>query len=110
MVPGGEVEGSESDEEALHREIWEEMGIGIADVVRVGEKVKPPSADFIDEDVEFHFVDYYARALSKNVRPGPEADLCGWYTLDDARQLHLVDTTRELIEQFAVWYIDRDSA
>lgn len=39
LVPGGRMEEGETEEEALRREIREELGIGITDLYRVGESI-----------------------------------------------------------------------
>lgn len=52
VVPGGKIEDGEAEEDALRREIREELGIEITDLHRVGEYKKPPGPDFADQAVE----------------------------------------------------------
>ena len=63
IVPGGEIKEDEGEEAALKREIKEELGIEISDIVRIGEKNKKASFDFKDHTINFHFIDFYAKAL-----------------------------------------------
>ncbi|MEK6951281.1 MAG: NUDIX domain-containing protein [Nanoarchaeota archaeon] len=100
LVPGGRIEEGESEEEALRREIREELGIKITDLYRAGESVKLASSDFTDPTVEFHFKSYFARVESTNIEPNHEITEYGWFTLAEARQLPLLDSTRNLVEQF----------
>ena len=101
LVPGGKIEAGETEEEALRREIREEMGIEITDLERVGEVIKPPSKDFKDPELTFHFIDFYAKAQSTQVKPNHEISEFGWYYLEEAFKLPLVDTARSFLERFA---------
>lgn len=100
VVPGGKIKDGEGEEEALRREIREELGIEISDVVRVGEKKKLPSSDFHDSALTFHFIDYFARALQTGITPNDEIQEYGWYSFDEALKLPLLDSTRDLINKF----------
>lgn len=101
IVPGGEIKKDESEEEALRREIREELGIEISDLVRVGEKEKPESSDFKDSTVRFHFIDFFARALQTKITPSDEILECGWFSIDKAFKLPLLDSTRNLLNEYA---------
>ena len=100
VVPGGKVEYGESEEEALRREMREELGIEITDIVKVGEKIKKPSRDFKDDEMTFIFKDYFARACSTEVTPNEEISNYGWFSVEEALDLNLLDTTRKFVEQF----------
>jgi len=100
LIPGGRMEEGETEEMALRREIREELGIEISDVVKMGESIKLPSPDFIDSTVEFHFKTYYAKATSIEIKPNAEILSYGWYTLEQALQLPLLDSTRNCLKQF----------
>ena len=100
IVPGGKIEDQETEEQALIREIKEELGIEIIHIKKVGEKVKPPSKDFKDETTTIHFIDFFAKAVSTEIKPNHEVLEYGWFEIDDALALPLLDTTRNFVEQF----------
>lgn len=100
VVPGGKVEEGESEEDALRREMREELGIEITDIVKVGEKVKEPSNDFKDSEMTFIFKDFFCRACSTEITPNEEISNFGWFTVEEALELNLLDTTRKFVLQF----------
>ncbi len=101
LVPGGRIENGESEVDALKREIKEELGIKITNIKKISEKIKPPSKDFKkDETLSFHFYDYFAKAISTNIKPNHEIINWGWYTITQALELPLMDTTRNFVEVF----------
>ena len=97
VIPGGAIEAGESEEDALRREIREELGIEIADIVKLSESVKKASKDFIDPEVEFHFKTFAAKAMSVKITPNEEIKDYGWFSLADALELALLDSTRDAI-------------
>lgn len=100
LVPGGRIENGESEDEALHREIKEEMNISITNLYRVGESYKKSSSDFKNNEITFHFIDYFAKALSADVKPNSEILEYGWFSVEEALNLQLVDSTRNLLGKF----------
>jgi nucleoside triphosphatase len=108
LVPGGRMEEGETEEQALRRELREELKIEITDLYRAGESVKLASHDFTDPTMEFHFKSYFARVESTNPEPNHEITEYGWFTLAEARQLPLVDSTRNLVEQFGEYLAHKE--
>jgi nucleoside triphosphatase len=100
VVPGGEIEQGENEEEALRREIREELGIEITNLEMVGEKKKVASSDYKDKELHFHFIDFFAKALQTKIVPNEEILKFGWYRIDEALELNLLDSTRDLVIKF----------
>lgn len=103
IVPGGAIKkdkkgnSTETEEEALRREIREELRIELDHVEYIKEKIKPAGSDFEKPDVEFHYIDFIAQAVTTTIVPNEEIDQCGWFTIKEAKHLHLMDSTREFI-------------
>ena len=100
VIPGGRIEDGESEEEALHREIKEELNINITNLVKVGEQMKEPSESFIDKKVQFHFINFFAKAMPGEIKTNEEIDTWGWFSITEALELNLLHTTKVLLEQF----------
>lgn len=100
LVPGGGIEDGETDEEALCREIKEELGIEIINLYKNGESKKEASSDFKDKTIPFHFIDYFAKALSTDVKPNSEILEYKWFSTEEALNLELLDSTRDLLGKF----------
>ncbi|MDR2900938.1 MAG: (deoxy)nucleoside triphosphate pyrophosphohydrolase [Treponema sp.] len=88
--PGGKVEGSESDEEALVREFQEEFGID----VKVGKHIG--SAEFEHKHIARKLNAYEISFLSDEFR------LCEhtswrWASIDEIEQSNFADSDRKLI-------------
>jgi len=100
VIPGGKIENGETKIEALKREIKEELGIEITDIVKISESIKKPSPDFKDPTLTFHFVSFSAKALQTKIIPNEEISEYGWYTIEEALKLPLVDSTESLIKKY----------
>ena len=114
IVPGGKIEAGETEEEALRREIREELGIEITNLYRFpGMTIKKPSADFHDQTIEFHFIDFLAQPVG-DIQPEridtKEIDAGRWLTFQEYEQA-LVDGTmtvpeeiRAYVNKFKTWW------
>ena len=100
VVPGGRIEEGETEKQCLRREIREELQIEVSDIVKVGEMIKPPSPDFKDPTLTLHFIDFIARASKTEVVTNKEISNCGWYTIEEAFKLPLMEETRSLLEKY----------
>lgn len=113
VVPGGEIEGNETEEEALRREIREELGIEIEILYRVpGEKTKPIGKDFRPEDrIQMVFIDFFTKALSKEIKPNPdEVEKFIWdhtaeelLVLQENGELKMGNTMKGFLESYIHW-------
>ena len=105
IVPGGEIEKDENGveketpEEALRREISEEMGINIERVEYVGSSKKSGEKNFKKPNVDFEFIDFIARARESEIFPNSEISECGWFTLEEAQKLPMLDTTAAFVQK-----------
>jgi len=102
VVPGGRLESGESREDACHRELREELGIEITDLVYVQTKTIPAGTlPFHDRTVEFIFHDYFAKAQSRLFTPNHElGHLSGWYKHGDVLPLPLPEPITALLELY----------
>lgn len=104
IVPGGAVKKTpnghviETEEEALCREIREELQIELERIEFIKEKIKAAGSDFKNPNIEFHFIDFIALAQSTDVVPNKEIKQWGWFTIEEAKKLNLMDSTREFVE------------
>lgn len=103
-IPGGAINkdenGNETEtpEEALKREIMEEMGIELERIEYLREFVKPAGDDFYKKDVEFHFLDFIAKAKSDQVIPNEEIAEWKWFPLSEVEQIPMMDTLKKFFD------------
>lgn len=100
VIPGGRIEEGETEEEALKREIKEELGIEITNIKKLSETWKEPSADFFDSSTKFHFITFSVEAKSTKITTNHEISNYDWFTVEEAIKLQLVDSTRSVVEQY----------
>ncbi len=89
-LPGGKVEPDESPEAALVREIAEELGV----VAEPGAKLA--EAMFVHAGVESLLEGYDVRLASETFHLTVHEEI-GWYTLNDALDLDLAESDRNLL-------------
>ena len=98
-VPGGLVRAGERLEEALKREIMEELGVEIetGDVACVTDEI------FRDKngDVEYHYVvlDFFAKIVEGVPRAMSDADEVRWFDLSEISSAETVDFVGKLAEK-----------
>ncbi len=102
-VPGGEIEKDdtgteiETPEQALKREIKEELGIELSHIEYIGEGRKSGETDFIKPNINFEFIDFIARTENSKISPNSEISEYGWFTLNEADSLPMIDVTKGFI-------------
>ncbi|MFA4887022.1 MAG: NUDIX domain-containing protein [Candidatus Nanoarchaeia archaeon] len=97
LIPGGKIEDKETPEEALKREIKEELNIDLKNITFIEEHFKQASSDFYDPTVTFHFFSYVAQAVQTTITPNKEITTYNWFSIEEALNLPLVDSTKALI-------------
>ena len=85
LLPGGGVEPGESDQDAISRELQEELGVTVKDVQKIGTVVQ--YRDLIDKK---YVINGYAAELDTTGGPTNPQDegeaefIVEWFTLDEA--------------------------
>jgi ADP-ribose pyrophosphatase len=98
-IPGGKVQTGETLQQAAEREILEETGITIL------AKDSIYTFDLIESDennnILFHYViiDLEADYLSGNIQASDDALEACWASNDDARNMNINNSTRELLKK-----------
>jgi len=101
LVPGGKIEENETPEAAFKREMKEELGIEVENILKIGEKIKQPSKDFFDKCTEFHFFDFIAKSKTTKIIPNHELTNYIWIEPNKAlKELSIVDSTENLIIKY----------
>ncbi len=96
-LPGGRVEGGESDREAVVREVLEETGLTVEVVDFVGEVTRPGAGD-----VAYRIRDFSVRVVAGAPVAGDDASGIAWAPLDELAHWPL---TGGLLEALTDWGI-----
>jgi nucleoside triphosphatase len=99
IIPGGHIELGETIEEALKREIKEETGLDIFDMVFVGMQEFVFGKEFWKKK-HFIFLNYACRTKTKEVVLDSEGQEFTWVAPKEALELDTDPYTRHLIEDF----------
>jgi len=99
-IPGGHIELNETIEDALKREVLEEVGLSIDVIALLGVQEQICPVEF-HKKKHFVFLDYMCKALSLRVRIDKrEAQNFLWVHPNSALDLNLSGGTRKTIETF----------
>lgn len=95
-IPGGRIDASERLEDALKRELLEEIGVTLDQPVQL-----IAAQDIVIEDVELHVVRLtYTTDLSEDVVLGDEHQDLKWATLQESISLNVDPYLRAVLEAF----------
>ena len=99
VVPGGHIELGEKAEEALKREIMEETGLEIYEIMFIMYQ------DFVFDDLywkrkHFVFLDFSCKSRSSNVRLNGEAQEYVWVLPEDALDMDTEPYTKNTIREY----------
>jgi len=100
-VPGGHVEPYEKLQDAIKREIKEEVGLDvkIGDLLLIQEVIKPE--EFYDNSRHFIFFDFVCYSEDTNVKiDNLEIVNYVWVSLDEALKLNVEKFTRNLLNKY----------
>ena len=100
LIPGGRIEPRETEEGACHREIKEELGIEITDLVKFDSSIYKPGSLFHKPNMLFYFETYHARALSTEIRPNSEIREYGWFSYDSLSGMYLLPSVKKVLQKF----------
>jgi 8-oxo-dGTP diphosphatase len=94
-IPGGHLERGERPEDALHREVLEELGVAVKEAVFV--------CTLLDRSVEFRRVHYFGVIDWQNDVVAHEAESVHWVNLEQYNAFDL-DVDRTAVREFMRLY------
>lgn len=100
-VPGGAIELGETAEEAVKREVKEELGIGLRDL-KLLDIYDSISRDPLGR-IKYHYViiDFLARPSSLDIKPSGEILEYRWTKLDEVEEMETTPSVKKLVAKKA---------
>mgnify|MGYP001228281817 CR=1 FL=1 len=91
--PGGRVEEGEDAETAVRRELYEETGLVVDEIYSFREITLEAEGG-----KRYRLEIFRGRELKGCARAGDDADLAGWYTIEEMRSLPVTASTLEIAQ------------
>ena len=94
--PGGKVDGNETDEECLRRELMEEIGV---EITNIKFYKKYPTTSFYNSDIQME-ERVYIISIKGDIKPNAEIESFLWFSKDDyysKKYPMITHTEKELI-------------
>jgi 8-oxo-dGTP pyrophosphatase MutT (NUDIX family) len=92
MQAGGKLGAGEAPQDALRRELLEELGCGLAEAPRALGRFSAPAANEAGRTVE---AELFAVTLTGEIRPAAEIEDAIWHDPDDLDSIILAPLTRD---------------